>query len=362
MNGDGSFKTNEYGLWFYPSYYGKKKYEEWLKITPKQLIKLYHDGLPLSEIGKIYDVNRSEVKRVFSLIDIPSRLKRKPLVKKDVPQEWFVGNSSVGYVLGAIMGDGCLAGGNEIRLKVTDADFKERFIEAMLDCGIVREDIKEFLVEAHDNCKLQYGVSVFNKKLVDYIYNNPTFIFKLSDEAKVEFVNGFIDAEGSAEIDNSVTITNTDKWLIDIVDEILNENMIEHTIRVEKRSGKLKDCYRMYIRRKSLERFHEIFRFSIGRKQDRLDKIVEIRRNKKRQREIKKEMKDVRKAEELMIADDKEVGNMEIVTKKFIRCPHCSKLIPVRGRKLSDNARRKISTGVKKAWGKRHNNAEKAGS
>lgn len=345
------------GLWFWDRYYRKKRYEAWVKITPRKLVGLYKKGLSFSKIGEMYGVPKSEVARIYGLIEIPKRLRRRPTFRKELPDQWCMENPAVGYVLGALYGDGTVATGDAFKLSVIDRDFRSAARVALIACGFKKKEIKYFETEACGNRKRQYGLVLYNKALAGFVGGKPDYMYKLSDKAKTEFVNGFIDSEGSVTKLGSVLIFNTDKSLIDFVNMVLGENGIETSISIRQRRVEAwKDCYVIYIRTCSIERFHKLFRFSIQRKQKRLDEVVRMR--KCRNKAVRFEDSDSNK---------KESGRMEIITKKFIKCPSCGHLIGMDGRMaqrkpMDAKTKEKIAQSVKKTWVEKRKAREQAGS
>lgn len=53
---------------------------------------------------------------------------------------------------------------------------------------------------------------------------------------------------------------------------------------------------------------------------------------------------------------------MEVVTRKFIKCPNCGHLIPIKGKRMSNATKKKIRESLKKNWDEKRKARARAGS
>jgi intein-encoded DNA endonuclease-like protein len=102
------------------------------------------------------------------------------------------------------------------------------------------------------------------------------------------FLKGFADSEGSVNEEGYILIYNTDLGLLEYIKDLLKHLDIESTRpwparqqeemfydpKTMKKYVRNKDEYRIYIRANSNINFHEKIRFTIRRKQRRLENYI----------------------------------------------------------------------------------------
>lgn len=207
--------------------------------------------------------------------------KTKPLKK----------NTSFYYILGVILGDGYLYKGNGeyvIGLSVIDLDFIKKFRNNLkLWCGL-NAKIKK--VKSNTCVKgYEYRMRLYSKKVYDYInrFNKHPIITNKKDKKK-NLITGLYDSEGSIYLkkqkyknenfywNKNIYFDNTNLNIIHLVASYLKDNGIRHSINSYKMKSGNK-CYKIRIAsRDGIIQFYNLIRFSIKRKQDKLEKINNI--------------------------------------------------------------------------------------
>jgi len=183
--------------------------------------------------------------------------------------------SNLGYILGAIKGDGCVRP-YTVNFAVTDKDFALAYKKAVEEQFGIERKIRKIL-PSKEGHKLQYKIKIgyydICKFIKDFDLNK---ILKASKPIKYAFLRGIYDAEGSVGIYKKkikgITFVNTDNPLIDIVSKILINLDINHKIYSYIPKDKTKKPYKVISlqRKESLIKFRDNIGFSIKRKQDRL--------------------------------------------------------------------------------------------
>ena len=198
---------------------------------------------------------------------------------------------ALAYVIGAKRGDASLNVKTNtyqyrIRLQAVDREFVEIFNEAVatiLDCPKHRLWKGDTARETH----VEYGSFLLYRFLQRPLKELITFI-EHDLLCVAAFLKGFFDSEGSVDIGGSTTASNSNLETLHYVQYLLKryfgiETTGPHTGTVEgsilTRRGKSYrrnvTCYYIYIRRKSLRRFHEQIGMTISRKAARVAGLLE---------------------------------------------------------------------------------------
>jgi intein-encoded DNA endonuclease-like protein len=253
-----------------------------LNLNHQEIIKLYKNGHTTTEIAKIMNCSHETIRRILKSNNINIRKSSDSLTIKNTKKINLNPSESLAYILGVLNGDGSVnrQGNNYvIELKVTDKDFVEEFKKHLKCIGFeyINEYVREF-----KNKKDQYVVRVCSKGFY-YWYKNLDMDYYINvignnEKLMVSWLKGFYDSEGSVTINKKgnytykyVSLSNTDKKLIDICCYYLDKLGINYSIYCEKnskyRSGFL---WRVYIKSNSLETFKKLINFRIERKAKKL--------------------------------------------------------------------------------------------
>jgi intein-encoded DNA endonuclease-like protein len=278
---------------FFPSYL-TKDFEKWRTHSPMDIITRFLSGETMEQIGKSFGVPKTEVAYALKVYGVTSlgRVKgtRKSCMIRALPTECKPTNPALGYILGVRYGDGCCTH-DTFTLTVADKDFHSEVVRQLTMLGLRPEiDIRLSKVRPKTMCSPQTGkiykchqqfrLDVYGKAFTDFL--DSVNLKSLSEEQRIGFVNGFADSEGCVERHaRNITLTNTNLNMLNFVSEILTANHVhnttafEHRGQISKISGRLmKDIFRISIGRRALPSFHRTFKFSIQRKQDRLDRYM----------------------------------------------------------------------------------------
>ena len=189
-------------------------------------------------------------------------------------------NSETSYFLGALLGDG-FVGYYENRhqypigLSVKDKEFVEEFNKcASIALGMKPKEIKQY--------NKMYRVTFYSKDFAFLLKNKPWEKFiHIYEKYPAEFIKGFFDADGCAQKDGNVYISNTNKDVILYIQDLLlrnfniRSNITTAKIKIESINGrKLKShkpfLYHLYlIGNFSKMKFGEKIGSSISRKKER---------------------------------------------------------------------------------------------
>lgn len=130
-------------------------------------------------------------------------------------------SEELAYILGVMLGDGSIAN-NSVNFASIDLPFAESFCNNLkkigFNSGLSKMPIKK-------NSKQTYHVWGSSKQFADWykklslndIYN---FISQ-KKEMELEFVRGFYESEGCHDINNVLSMSNSDKELLEIISKIL---------------------------------------------------------------------------------------------------------------------------------------------
>lgn len=238
--------------------------------------RIWLDKKRWPEILKKANENRLKSKRFWE-----SRKKVAEKITKKLPEDAKIPSRELGYVLGAIYGDGYL-GKYSIKLKVKDSDFAETFAKNILKwsghtSSIRKDKFGLYIVRFHSIRGCEFLSSI---KMID--------IKNWKTGNKISFLRGLFDSEGCApdatKRAKSIILYNSNKKIISLTSFLLNELNIKHSITSRKPSkGKIGRWD--FIRKKNYcisitnyenkKKFYRIIGFSIKRKQDRLAYLEE---------------------------------------------------------------------------------------
>lgn len=177
---------------------------------------------------------------------------------------------SLAYILGVILGDGCVTKyydkssygyGYEVRLEVIDEDFADMFTEHLKNIGLnpyryirYRRDKSDYCVKARSVVFYKW----FHSLNLQDIYN-----LLISEKQKSMFVRGFFDSDGHATFATSkqIGISNSNMNKLRFLQKLCRELGITSTIVKQKQKKKM-----LNIKTKYFKIFSEIIGSSINRK------------------------------------------------------------------------------------------------
>jgi hypothetical protein len=214
---------------------------------------------------------------------INSRLKKPILNSKKLTSE-------LAYIIGVILGDGCLKNYKYkkssfylICLGVKNKEFALKFKNYLEKWSGLRVKInivnsKTFKQGFYYRVIL-YSKIIFNI-LQNYIKELNKNILNSQKKYQIAFLEGLYDSEGSVSFNyykgyanKVISFCNTNKTIIDLVQNILNNYKIQtHLIQEKLNSGK--KCYYIKIyKQENFIKFYNLINFSIRYKQNKLEKI-----------------------------------------------------------------------------------------
>jgi intein-encoded DNA endonuclease-like protein len=172
-----------------------------------------------------------------------------------------------------------------IRLQAIDRDFVQAFNRAVakvLGCAPHRLWKGDTAREIH----VEFGSYLLHKFLQRPLKDMAPFI-EHDKRCVAAFIRGFFDSEGSVAVGGSVTASTSSLELLNYVRLLLSKYFgIETTgphlctrkgsimTRRRKSFRRRVDCFSIYVRRRSLERFYEDIGFTIERKSLRLKRAL----------------------------------------------------------------------------------------
>ena len=207
-----------------------------LSFTAEQLKQLHwREGLSLTQIGALYGVSCAAIEYWIKKLGLAGRSRVDNLLFEPSP--------ALSYVLGVVLGDGCvyrLAKGNySIRLSVCDKVFAERFSESVSllgfkPCKMIRTQSKHegwrdrwlsyFYSDAFGNW---YAAMTLDKRI------------ELGMKHPDAFVRGFYEAEGTivrhhGRLEITMSDTHADGLIIDAIQASLPSGIVSNKYMVEK--------------------------------------------------------------------------------------------------------------------------------
>jgi intein-encoded DNA endonuclease-like protein len=210
----------------------------------------------------------------------------------------FDGNPSpeLGYVIGAMLGDGCLYfdGGNYLLwLRVNDKEYAEEFGRCLAKILGKKKPYKPFWNKNRKQwIVVVCAVQLF--KLLDRPLEELKPYIEYSKETVASFLRALFDAEGSIyvkikgdEKERQLCLYNTDEKLLSYIQRLLKGYFdIDSTLYLIIKKGSIKhfpngkiakttkNYYLLYIHARSLLNFYKHIGFTIKRKQQTLIKAI----------------------------------------------------------------------------------------
>lgn len=248
------------------------------KWSPEEvsILRENYKKIPIEELQKLLP-NRSKkaIWRKASYLGIHRNCKDIKQAEEEIEKIKF--NIHVAYILGALLGDGCLINKTHtIEINVTSKEFAEEFKKHLESLVGEKYKLKPQIVIKKSNGKK--WISIFYRvrcnKLIWFLYfkkliENPSIILNGSDDEKRYFLRGFMDAEGTAYSD-AIAVGNTNKELIDIVNKLFNQLGFKTSI-ITSKTSKGKPYYYIRINKISLiQKYAKEIGFSIPYKQNKI--------------------------------------------------------------------------------------------
>lgn len=234
----------------------------------------------LCEASKRYFGSFNKAKTACNLSITP--LKNNKLSKKSI-----LLSKELAYILGVVYGDGNVHAYKDkvrssgwIALKVKDKDFALEFKRTLEKWS--NFDIKFFL----DKNGFYHTVLYSRNAAIFLMGFDSNEIFKASKVIQLYFLKGLYDSEGTVAGSNldfpqkaarHIGFYNNNKKIISIVNSLLKEMEIKHSIRSRIHSGfgSKKVQYEIIITgSQNMYTFYKHIGFSIKRKQERLKKVL----------------------------------------------------------------------------------------
>ena len=204
------------------------------------------------------------------------------------------------YVIGANKGDGCtLPKSGVVKLEVTDKDFAQAFNANMAALFSRAKSNKIFVRRRADRLPM-YIVKYSCRPLVRLLRGPLKKLFEIASAFPREFLRGFFDAEGFVEVaaktffDARVGAENCNRTLLSGARRMLQVVFhISSTLHLKRNPTSLKTIrgesfltkrasYRLLIvRDDQIERFGSLVGFSIHRKMQKLEDVLNVLRTKK---------------------------------------------------------------------------------
>lgn len=203
-------------------------------------------GIKGSAVWNWYNNNRNPLRRYNTFNTTPS--------------------AKLSYILGAILGDGCVRE-REIIFAVADKEFCQTVFSHIL---AIQETGKNPSIKRH---RVGFALCINSKSLA-------TFIRKWENVQKVAtafpsaFIKGFVDAEGNIS-EKRIRIFNTNRNLLLFVKTLLARVGICSRLKLWKRNYGQPLYFLTISRKENLVRYYENIGFSIVRKIQYLEKAVE---------------------------------------------------------------------------------------
>lgn len=247
------------------------------KLTniPRSTIALWFRGAVPKRFSK--KAKQAQMKNL-----IKARLKLREFRKEKLNELSRRISSDFGYVLGTVLGDGYVtfpkSGGGYIGLSVVDRDFALAFKNSLEKWT----GIKSRFYRYEDRWRVYLHSVVAAKFLKNF---NTSKLLHVAEDVKCAFLKGLFDSEGTISIASKrIRFYNSNIRLVNLVKTLLCGLGVEkvkiykrgeeiHTIKG--RECLIKPLYTVYIStRKNLEIFEQKIRFSIKRKQEKLERIL----------------------------------------------------------------------------------------
>ena len=239
----------------------KLPYEKQLELYEKAK-ELRNEGMEVSEIARILGINRGAV---ISWI----RQNKRPRLN-NVGAD-LTPSFELAYLLGVVLGDGCLSVNKKkykyvVVLSAKDRDFVESFQKAL--SKIVGRIPKIYF----DRKRGSWFCSIHNKILFNYLYRSFKEHSELIEKYPEAFLKGIFDSEGSVNKRKSsknsyrwtLAIDNTDIELLNLCKDLLDKHFgIFSCIGLQSKKGSI-----VKFGDRETKRNKDVFRLTIGRKED----------------------------------------------------------------------------------------------
>jgi intein-encoded DNA endonuclease-like protein len=243
-----------------------------IEIPKAELERMYwKEGISSLEIArKLHVCKRTVLHRMqdFGIARRTSALSnRNPL-----PSRCNKFSPDMAYILGVYHGDGS-ANDRSFRLAVKDKDFAEHAAVRLEKLGFPRPKLR--LRKNHDSTLWEIFIS--NKNFVELLNGSWDLDFSPRKNWTKHYLMGLFDSEGCVKMNKCITFSNTDTELVEnIVKPMLNSFGIQsHIYRNGAGTYGTKDVLELGITGKNnIRSFHKYMRFSIKRKQERLEGII----------------------------------------------------------------------------------------
>jgi intein-encoded DNA endonuclease-like protein len=199
-------------------------------------------------------------------------------MRKKIPSSGKTLTSKLAYILGALKGDGSLVLDNKtsfrLSLAVNDFEFAQKFKQ----CGEEQFKLKGHykIVQDKWHKKPRHQIHFHSKDLGFLKGFDLNSILHSSNEIKKEFINGFIDSEAGVYPDFKkssyhIEIYNKNILLLKFCQKVLENYGIQSKLYIDKR-GYGRICV---LRKRDFIIFSKTFEFSIPRKQERIEEVIE---------------------------------------------------------------------------------------
>jgi len=287
-----------------------------MRLRPTRLrMKLYDEVRRLQGLGLSYREIIDEIERMYGVTLSKSHISEwlrgvhNPYnVRRYIPLiDYLRPSEELAYMIGVVAGDGYATKNNKkykgynyvtIGVKAKDWELAEGFARCTAKV-LGREPPKP--KPGKDG---RFVVEVGSKTLYELL-KKPIYIDGIRQYIEhctnciCAFLRGFFDSEGGTYRNGMIRVYNTDKTLLEYIEELLHRLGIKTTgpkrsIKAgtpikDPRTGKTyftrKHCYRLYICAESRLRFYQLIGFTIRRKQQRLEEYL-IRRGLLKREEV----------------------------------------------------------------------------
>jgi len=211
-----------------------------MKIDREKLEKMYwKEEKSMCDIALELGVSTATIYMWMRKFQIPIRTRNESLrlawKKKRKPYVIDVNLSpseELGYVIGVLLGDGCLftrrrKGDYIIRLDVTSRAFALSFFEALRKIGLNPSvKVKKKHHRTHFGNKPTYIVTAYSKKL--YTWVRSLSLNQLREtlekrEMTIGFLRGFYESDGSLKNRGDLAFSNSNRELLELVAYLLSK-------------------------------------------------------------------------------------------------------------------------------------------
>jgi len=265
----------------------------------KQFKELYGKGESTRSIAKKLNRYHSTILYYFDKLNIKRRSRREAaklgvktvrikIFKHKIPNSSKNLSLEKAYILGVLYGDGFLSYNNKINsfhigLAAIDKEFVEKFKNNLfkvykikptdrLRIPKIKNWNKQFITRLHSKEACNNILKYDSFKMATW--KVPNIIKKLPLKLQAEFIKGFFDSEGTVD-KRRVSAFSTNKEGIKDIQILLKNTNIRSTIQASERKKPRNILYRLSIQdRKSVEIFNKHINFTIIRKKEKLNQII----------------------------------------------------------------------------------------